>query len=121
MLPCSACLSCLCGACRLGTCFGPAQQSWQPFSQHLPGADGSGIHEDTLDTLHVRRYSSVLASAHSAPDCTCTWLQCISVVHITSYIIVVHIMHAHYVAMLLCGAYYIRIVVILKRSCLACR
>lgn len=24
-----------------------------PLVQHLPGADGGGIHEDSLDTLHV--------------------------------------------------------------------
>ena len=26
-----------------------------PLVQRLPGQDGQGIHEDSLDTLHVRR------------------------------------------------------------------
>ena len=29
-----------------------------PIVQLLPGKDGTGLHEDSLDTLHVRRQSS---------------------------------------------------------------
>ena len=29
-----------------------------PIVQLLPGKDGSGLHEDSLDTLHVRRRTS---------------------------------------------------------------
>ncbi len=39
-----------------------------PIVQHLPGSEGSGIHENSLDTWHVRAWQ-VLLCIHHEPTC----------------------------------------------------
>lgn len=40
-----------------------------PIVQHVPGSEGSGIHENSLDTWHVRAWQVLLCILHHEPTC----------------------------------------------------